>query len=440
MQSDRYIYDVLYGRIQLPSYVWHVLPCPELQRLREVRLCNVNSLCLTGGANINRYEHAIGTSYLALQCLRQWPALLSHETKRHIVLAALLHDIGSSAFGHSVQYVINRAGFEHESVGHLFAAVDSSVSFPYQHASLEPIYFGMTKRLHALLEQDDLVRIAELIAGNGEYGSLIAATLDLDNLDNVYRLAHHIGFSRDTQTPLQLAQSMWVDSGEVVIRRGAIPLIERWRDVRKRLYQFLLLNPDEFSAKCMLEQAVAECAEEQELMWHDVDYQLMDKIARTASSAVSFIAARLMVGNLYGCVGIYATGDTSCHDSLAPHSHRTDLERALSRALRESGVTTLSSAEARIHTIKDVGKTERRLTLRVDDGTQLSVGSNTNRVLIGVFLQNRHLSIDALPPDIVANPVVQRAVMKELSAFAGPVDSLRLYSEATCEPADAIHH
>ena len=67
MQPERYIMDVLYGHLRLPEYVWRVLPAPELQRLREVRLCNINSLCLTGGANINRYEHALGTAHLALE-------------------------------------------------------------------------------------------------------------------------------------------------------------------------------------------------------------------------------------------------------------------------------------------------------------------------------------------------------------------------------------
>ena len=38
---------------------------PEVQRLREVRLCNINSLCITGSANTNRYEHSVGTAFLA---------------------------------------------------------------------------------------------------------------------------------------------------------------------------------------------------------------------------------------------------------------------------------------------------------------------------------------------------------------------------------------
>src|SRR6266498_4717180 len=104
MYRDRYIYDALYGRILYPEYVSETLLCPELQRLREVRLCNINSLCLTGGANTNRYEHALGTAYLALESLKNWSRPLDKKTEQIIVLSALLHDVGSAAFGHSVQY------------------------------------------------------------------------------------------------------------------------------------------------------------------------------------------------------------------------------------------------------------------------------------------------------------------------------------------------
>lgn len=46
MYENKYIYDSLYGVIYLPEYVWKVIFTPEVQRLRELRLCNINSLCM----------------------------------------------------------------------------------------------------------------------------------------------------------------------------------------------------------------------------------------------------------------------------------------------------------------------------------------------------------------------------------------------------------
>ena len=435
MQPDRYIMDVLYGQIDLPDYVWRVLPSPELQRLREVRLCNVNSLCLTGGANINRYEHALGTAYLAHECVRTWPSRVPAETEQQIVLAALLHDIGSGAFGHSVQYVIDSDGFEHEKVDHMFALVAHTTGFAYQQASLEPVFFGMPKHLHTLLAPDAGEVIAELIAGRGRYGPLISADMDFDNIDNVFRLAYHIGVSRDNKTPLQLARSMWIESDDLTIRRDALHLVERWQTVRRRLYEFLLLNPDEFSAKCMLERALTEASTTQNYFWHHVDFEVMSRLAE-ASSETRFLVSRLMVGSLYGCVGIYATTDLACHERLAAHDQRDQVESSLGTALRGTAIHSLSNAVVRIHTIKDVGKTDRRVTLRTDDGVGLSLGHSSRRVLIGVFLENRHLSMDELSADIVGDAGLQNAVLRELSRVTEPLIPLRLYAERRAEASD----
>ena len=60
-----YIYDALYGKIEFSSLIWKCMMTPEVQRLREVRLCNINSLCITGSSNTNRFEHSVGTAFLA---------------------------------------------------------------------------------------------------------------------------------------------------------------------------------------------------------------------------------------------------------------------------------------------------------------------------------------------------------------------------------------
>ena len=61
-----YIWDALYGKIDFSPFVYRCMLTPEVQRLREVRLCNINSLFITGSANTNRFEHSVGTAYLAM--------------------------------------------------------------------------------------------------------------------------------------------------------------------------------------------------------------------------------------------------------------------------------------------------------------------------------------------------------------------------------------
>ena len=110
----------------------------------------------------------------------------------------------------------------------------------------------MSRQLHSILTTRELSLVATFVDGNGDFGPLISGSIDLDNIDNVYRLAYHIGLVRSGEVPLALASALSIDHGNLVAPETAEPLLWDWFEVRRRLYNFLLLNPDEFSAKCML--------------------------------------------------------------------------------------------------------------------------------------------------------------------------------------------
>jgi hypothetical protein len=282
IEPDRYIYDPLYGIVYLPQYMWTVLSCPELQRLREVRLCNINSLCLTGGANINRFEHSIGTCHLALECLANWPPLnpLDERTKRQFILAALLHDIANGPFGHSIEYIESKKGFDPEEAFKYVVLGTPGQSYNYWQARLEPIFFSLQKDLVRRLPMEDIEAIGKIIGGKGRLGQLINGNMDLDNIDNVFRLAYHIGIVKSGEVALNLARSLFVERGKVVVKEKGASQIQEWFNVRRKLYSFLLLNPEEFSAKCMLSEAVelAKLKPGFALTWHDTDYDLLVRL------------------------------------------------------------------------------------------------------------------------------------------------------------------
>lgn len=350
-EDKRYIYDPLYGVIYLPDVIWDVIPCPELQRLREVRLCNINSFCLTGGANINRYEHAIGTCFLANECLNSWPFfnLISKKEEEHLLMAALFHDYKSAAFGHSVEYIESRVGFEHESGFKQIVLGEKGESYSYQKATLEPIFFGLPRGLLSRIPRDDIEAIDEIIGGKGRLSPLIGGSIDLDNIDNVFRLGYHLGIVKSGKVPLKLAKSLWVEKGELIVKDNALYLIEEWYKVRKKLYKFLLLNPEEFSAKCMLTQAI-ELAKTKETIpfnWYDTDYELLMKLYKT-SSETSQIIARLMTGELYGCMSIFSSSEVDKYEIFRDPNKKRELEAELTEIIRTRYLATvdLSSIDA----------------------------------------------------------------------------------------------
>jgi HD superfamily phosphohydrolase len=420
-KDKRYIYDPLYGLIYLPNFIWDVISCPELQRLREVRLCNINSLCLTGGANINRYEHSIGTCYLALRCINSWPPLnlISEKELRLFVLAALLHDVINAAFGHSVEYIESKEGFDPEKAFEYVSIGEKGQSYQYKQATFEPIFFGMLRELSSKIPEEDLRAIGNTIAGSGRFGALINGVIDLDNIDNVFRLAYHIGLVRSGEVPLKLASSLWTENGKLVVGKEVIPLVEQWHEVRKKLYSLLLLNPEEFSAKCMLSEAIelAKMKDVQPFSWYYVDYQLLEELSKK-SSETSMIISRLMKGDLYGCIGIFLTRKIVAYEIFSNTERRKRLEDELSEIIRSKFVPHFKSAMIALHSIIDVNKTERQVLVQTNEGQVVQIGDSSNRLLIGAFFKNADLGIQKVNS---TRSEVMRKISGEVSVYLSSV-------------------
>lgn len=417
-KNRRYIYDPLYGPIYLPDFIWSIIPCPELQRLREVRLCNINSFCLTGGANINRYEHSIGTCYLAQECLNFWPLLNPVDEKEQelFLLAALLHDVSSAVFGHSLQYIESRYGFEHEAFKYAVTGAEGA-SYSYKSTTLEPIFFGMGRELSSKISSEDIDEIDKIVKGEGRFGPLINSTMDLDNIDNVFRLGYHIGLVKSGEVPLKLARSLYIENNKLIVRKEAVPLVEEGYKARKRLYQLLLLNPEEFSAKCMLTEAIeiAKAKKEYPFRWYYVDYEFLKKLS-DISSELSIIISRLLKGDLYGCIGIFSTMKIDKDEIFSDVKKRTKLEDELNSILRAKLSSRFKSAMVALHLIIDVNKTERQVCIQTDDGISVKIGRSSKQLLIGVFFKNQDLNIykiNKIPSNTMYK--IQREVYSYLS-------------------------
>ena len=405
--NDRYIFDPLYGISKMPDLFWQVLRLPELQRLREVRMCNINSLCLIGGANISRYEHAVGTFRLAQECIGSWPARepLTAEEQRLLLLSALFHDVASSAFGHSVEYIESLDGFEHERAFARMALGSNDGGYDYASADREPFFFGLPRGIASKVPKDDIRKIGDIIAGRGHLGPLLNSAMDLDNIDNVYRMAYHIGLVRSGDDALKLARSLSMMDRGLIITEDALPQVKSWHNVRKRLYELLLLNPEDYSAKCMLTDAIvaAKRASDKPFSWQDVDFQLVERLSRVSADS-SVIVQRLMSGDLYGCVGIFSTTHVESYRRLLDAKARGDVAARLFASIRDNFRPRFRSAAISLHPILDVNKTERQVRITTDSGRDVVIGASSNRLLIGVFFRDKDLSmseLDKLPTAIL---------------------------------------
>lgn len=385
--QPRRVLDPLYGRTNLSDFEFDLISLPEIQRLRYVRMCNINSLLITGASEISRFEHTLGVLRLAQEWLAANPQV-SHDEAKCFTAAAVLHDAQTGPFGHSLQYVLvdeNVSGdFSHDDLSH---GVQSQYYQRIQiNASFAGQPFGAASLLGPLWEPT-----SRLIRGEGRYGALIAGTMDIDNIDNVARLAYHAGLAdkADAEHCLILARSLATDDGRLTLPTEAFRSVERWQDIRQGLYSALLLDWAEFSAKAMLTFAMEEAVRYRLLgseAWILTDDELLSALEKRAvgeSQAVADISRRLRGGALYHPVVLFESGFPSDWKSRTDAESKRLIELSLSRvAQTQFGMRT----KILVHFIADKGKTTRAVPVVLREaGVSKVIGLDSNRMLVGVF-------------------------------------------------------
>ena len=92
-----FIRDSIHGDLELTPYELRILDTKEMQRLRRIKQLGFTNL-IYPGANHTRFEHSIGTMYLAGKLGNNLN--LNEDTIELLRTTALLHDIGHAPFSH----------------------------------------------------------------------------------------------------------------------------------------------------------------------------------------------------------------------------------------------------------------------------------------------------------------------------------------------------
>lgn len=297
------VIDPLYGHVRLSRVVRELLMQPEIMRLREVRLSNINSLFLPGSANISRFEHSLGVALLAEKVASNMD--LGFSESCNLVYAALLHDVAITPFGHLLEEGFKYASqaFDHEKrLWQTFRGETNELGNIHTQ-----IFRGQSAGFMRLLNRKELrsagvtaQTIHETKAGLGRLGPLISGDLDLDNIDNVARMAYHLGLPFRTTLPSELAGEFYLDRGKVYYDEDALPLVEEWLDLRFRLYSVLMTNPADFSAKAMLTEAVRLASLRGILRpsdWSLTDAEFIERLR--GQSETNALVNRFELGDLY---------------------------------------------------------------------------------------------------------------------------------------------
>ncbi|MEX0827553.1 MAG: HD domain-containing protein, partial [Haliea sp.] len=356
MNVDRFL-DPLYGRIEVSSAEQALLFAPEVQRLRYVRMCNINSLLISGASEISRFEHTVGVLHLA----KVWAEANSLPSRdgQIVCSAAILHDMMTGPFGHSMEYVLSEqsvdGGFVHEDLSfgqgqRYFQATHANTRFAGAPFSADTILGS------------NWAEVTDTIAGRGRYGPILAGSIDLDNIDNVVRLAFHVGIAdrHDAHGAVALAERLRLVDGCLEVDAYGEELIVAWQAIRTNLYRLLLEDSAEFSAKAMLTRMIESSVASGLIgadSWLLTDDELLARLKDESigeSQGVGELARRLVLGDLYYPVLLAQLPGVKPYDSVANTVFKEYLEQEISRELQ---------CRIIIHFIKDYGKTQRSITL-----------------------------------------------------------------------------
>lgn len=394
MARIRRSWDPLYGKIAFTEYESGLISLPEVQRLRYVRMCNINSLLVTGASEISRFEHTLGVLRLA----QEWcdHASVSASIKKDMLAAAVLHDMKTGPFGHSLQYVledneIDDEDFKHDDISH----------------NKESYHQNLTARRGfkgRLFSSDDYLkanwdRVSDLISGKSKYGPIISGTMDIDNIDNVIRLAYHVGVakSEDADLAISLARNMSVnEDGELSYPVSSIPDIESWLRIRRDLYRLLLLDWAEFSAKAMLTRAVEIAIKNKRIeadswIYTDLEFlYLLEEACIGEAQEASVLVKKIQLGDLFSPAALLKSPSVDRYKFLTEYANKKDFEKRLSVRLEEKYRKKIKPL---LHVILDWGKTERKISfVSKDNGAKCAVGVDSKWLLIGIFLPDDDLS------------------------------------------------
>ena len=202
------IYDNLYGFVRLTETEERIINSPYYQRLRWIKQLGFANYIFPG-AEHTRFAHAIGVMHSVDQMIRaigkEVPddrlfnkkatdkAATFHKSCR---LAALLHDIGTFPFSHSIEESYIRFGQKLEQKGKL-----PGKRLPNSHEHLGSFIIKNTDfegGITRILEEGgiDSASLSKYIKGEAEdmvANQLLHSDLDADRMDYLVRDAHHTG-------------------------------------------------------------------------------------------------------------------------------------------------------------------------------------------------------------------------------------------------------
>jgi hypothetical protein len=308
------IRDAVHGSIGVSETEEAVIDTPEFQRLRFVRQLATAYLIYPSAAH-SRFEHSVGAMHLTGQVASRLD--LEDEEVALLRLAALLHDVGHSAFSHLGDDVLTEHGLP-----------------PHEERGIELIQKGP---IGDIIDEAgfSLQELESRMKGRGA-GALITENLGTDRVDYLLRDAHHTGVGYSLVDRDRLLESIVLQDGRVLVHEKGFMTAESLLVSRYFMFGVVYQHPVSRITQKMLHLALDQALERKELSLDELARGTdLETLARLRDAKVE-LAARLLERRLFKKALVLRLHDAT--PGAREFLRRKDCEKKLAEHLRARGV------------------------------------------------------------------------------------------------------
>ena len=244
-----FIKDPLYGYIRITEIERRIIDTQPVQRLRRIRQLSGSEYAYPA-ANHTRFEHVLGTMYLAGILAQSIPINLSNQEIQRIRLAALLHDVGHAPFSHLFEPLLAKyLGKTHEDMTFWIIA-ESQLSSALRAEGFDPNEIGKLAvgRLgdpqHPFLDQ------------------IIRSSVDVDKMDFIVRDSYHTGAGYGYVDIFRLIYTMDILDGNLAVDVTAIPTLETFLLARLESFRAIYFHRAARAVQIMILKALEQAKDE----------------------------------------------------------------------------------------------------------------------------------------------------------------------------------
>lgn len=239
-----------------------------------------------------RLPHSIGVTYLAVELAHK--NNLSIKETKELLAAAILHDAAIPPYGHLVESELKRVDskFNHEET--------LSKMIRGELGNYLEIVSGKSLELETILRKHDVDQdaVIDLVCPKNGKHSAISAGIDLDNIDNVHRMAAMLGWDNAKENVRKIQKGMKLNGKKgLSFDKNSVEPLKKWLDFRQRIYTMIIAHPECIPYNALQSDMVRLAVSEKIITpenWYTTEPEFEEKLRNNIST--SSLANQLISG------------------------------------------------------------------------------------------------------------------------------------------------